>query len=366
MQPFHIGSLSSGPSTGSLPHGAGSDGARTGTLLGENVALATGTVSLSDTAEELSLHMAEKAESKHHSERKLKSDKPPALLAVPEIIETLEQAKNADAQPKLQELCRALMAGHGSPRQLAGQAFQDITHQYLGLQYALQQGEQDGADPALLEEIRDALADLEMESGPQIRAGLNTLASASGFAVNAEEVGRFQNTYRDMVFAETSLAGTLKLALERFGSNNIGRTIAHLISALGQDLAATRPSAEPDRLQALVADLYHLEVAATVLDGSAGLAQKLAQTWNIAVDAPRLTQDIVAISGEKWASGTRFTAMIDQQGVEDPQARVAFQAGVRQIMKELPVQIFASLDARDVILNAAQDALDTAIDEEDA
>jgi type III secretion system TyeA family effector delivery regulator len=49
----------------------------------------------------------------------------------------------------------------------------------------------------------------------------------------------------------------------------------------------------------------------------------------------------------------------------DPVAVVAFLSGVRGILRRLPVQTFLDNEARNIALQAAQDALDEAIAKEE-
>lgn len=356
------------PGFGSLGQQAGFDAsqARTGNLLGEHAVLLEGEISsLGDAAEEISLHMAEKTEDKHHAERKVKAERPMELMRLEEILEMLQQTQDPDAQAKLEELVTKLLSGQGSPRQQAAQAFGDVSQQYLALQYALRKGEQEGAAPELLESLRDALADLEIESGPRIRAGLNTLGSAGEFTTDAQGIQSFQDTYRDIVLGESTLGKTLGLALDRFGGKDVGRGLKQLVLALGQDLSSARPSTSPQRLQALTGDLYHLQVAVTVLDGCAELSDSLRAQGLGAPDSERLMHDLVGLTGDKWLNESRFTALAQQHGVTTPEGRVAFLAGVKTLMRDLPIQVFPDSDARQSTLNAIQDALDMAIDEED-
>ncbi|MFY2609664.1 type III secretion system gatekeeper subunit SctW [Achromobacter ruhlandii] len=335
-----------------------------GTMLGQAAVAVDGEVSLADSAEELSLHMAEKTEDKHHAERKIGRDAPLQLLSAEAIVAYLAESHDADAQEKLIELARHLLAGGADPRQAAARAFGDAARQYLGLQYALRQGERDGAPEDVLDGLREALADLELESGPQIRASLNTIGAAAGYAGDARGVADFQRTYQDVVLGEASLAKNLTLALERFGGKDVGRGLQQLIQALGQDLAAARPSTSPDRLQALMQDLYQLGVAVTVLDGCGELGEKMARDHGKPLAADRLMQDLVNISNEKWLSESRFAALAASHGADSVAARITFLGGVRAVLKDLPLPMFPDVDARQSALSAAQLALDAAIDEE--
>jgi len=368
MNRIDTGGPTTPPGFGSLGQQAGFDAgqSRTGTLLGEQAVLIDGEISsLGDAAEEISLHMAEKVESKHHAQRKIKPERPMELMRLEEILEMLQQTQNPYAQAKLEELVARLLSGQGSPRQQAAQAFGDVSQQYLALQYTLRKGEQEGARPELLESLRDALADLEIESGPQIRAGINTLGSAAEFAADARGVQAFQDTYRDIVLGENTLGGTLGLALDRFGGKDAGRGLKQLVQALGRDLASMRPSASPQRLQALASDLYHLQVAVTVLERCEALSGDLKAKRLGTPDGERLMRDLVALTADKWLNGSRFTTMAQQHGVASPEGQVVFLAGIKTLMRDLPLQVFPDPEARQSTLSAIQDALDVAIDEED-
>ena len=313
-----------------------------GTMLGQAAVAVDGEISLADSAEELSLHMAEKTEDKHHAERKIGRDAPLQLLSAEAIVAYLAESHDADAQEKLIELARHLLAGGADPRQ----------------------GERDGAPEDVLDGLREALADLELESGPQIRASLNTIGAAAGYAGDARGVADFQRTYQDVVLGEASLAKTLALALERFGGKDVGRGLQQLIQALGQDLAAARPSTSPDRLQALMQDLYQLGVAVTVLDGCGELGDKMAREHGKPLAADQLMRDLVNVSNEKWISESRFAALAASHGADSVAARITFLGGVRAVLKDLPLPMYPDADARQSVLGAAQLALDAAIDEE--
>jgi type III secretion protein W len=363
--------IDAGPSIASYAQtstqaGAGQTaGKQAGMAMGETAVRVSGEFSLADSAEELSLHMAEKTESKTHAERTVKADRPVQVMDMDQIEELLDQTHDADANAKLGELTKKLLDGKGNPREQAGQAFEDISQQYLAMQHALQKGEKEGASVDVLEGLRDAIADMEMESGPEIRAGINTLRTAGAFASDATGVADFQRTYRDVVLGENSLSKTLNLAIERFGEKDVGRGVKQLIQALGADLAATTPSSDSNRLQSLVQDLYQLEVAVTVLDGCADLSAVQEARGHAPLDSTKLMRDLVSVTGERWVSAGRFTGIADTHNVRDLEARIPFLTGIKQMLRDLPVQIYPDTDTRQSILGASQEALDIAIDQED-
>ena len=338
----------------------------TGQFAGRQLILEDGPSVLSDAAEEISLHHSEKAEAKHSAERK-KEATPRQPLMSPEAIQAYMDASQSQQSPEeLVQLAKRLLSGHGNPSTQAKQAFREPTQQFLALQYALQQGERDGADPVVLDALRDALDDLEMDYGPQIRADINTIGTASQHASSAQEVAAFQSTYRDVVLGNATLAGTLQLALARFGDTEFSAGLERLKQALGQDLAAARPSAEPTRLQSLVQDLYHLSVASTVLEACHELQAQQAKQHGVQVgSAVALMQDLVQVSAEKWVSASRFTGLADKSGAVAVAPQISFLTGVKALLHQMPVQIFVDADQRQGVFQAVQEALDAAIDREE-
>lgn len=342
-----------------------------GVFRGEQIRVLDETVvSLADNAEEMSLFHAEKAEEKDFEERVLEGEQHAELMRLEEIKAHLEATKAFSDPKKLAEIVKQMLKGESSPGGIAKQQSKNPTQQHLLLQYALHEGLKSGAPAEVMDQIRDALADLEMEHGPQIRAGLNSLEAAAEWAGDADGVEAFQSTYQDVVLGGGSLSHTLGLVLERLGGasgDDFVRGLNGLIRALGADLAAARPSTEPNRLRSLVQDLYQLNVTATILDGAKALAETLKTEHRApGVDGVQLTRDLVVITGEKWASASRFASLASGFGLRAPEAQIAFQTGVRGLLREMPTQVFADMDTRQSMLAAQQEALDAAIDLEDA
>lgn len=344
----------------------GSTGMR-GTLNQQQVVVDTSDSVLTDAAEEISLHHSEKAESKHTAERKKELARPLALMNAEAIEAYVNAAEGEDGPEKLAALAKRMLGGEGDPAKLARQSFGNPTSQYLALQYALGQGQREGAPADVLERLQEALEDLEMSHGPRIRADVNTIDAAAESASAPGEVAQFQQTYSDVVLGTATLNQTLKLVVERFGDRDFAGGLQRLTRALGQDLAAQRPSAEPTRLQSLVQDIYHLGVAATVLEGCQTLLAELSAKHGLraAPGAVDLMKDLVAVSSESWLSPSRFSSLSEKFGATAVAPQIAFVGGVKGLLHEMPPQVFNDGEQRFSVFNAVQEALDAAIDREE-
>lgn len=354
------------------PRGRTGDGAKMlGQMGAEQLEVEIEASLLADAAEEISLHHSERAESKHVAERKKELARPRSLMSSQEIesyIDDAEDGEEGEGSSKLVVLVQRVMSGQGDPGVHARQVFLRPTSQYLGLQYTLQHGEREGASEQTLEALREALDDLEMEHGPRIRADINIIAVAAEGKPGASAVEEFQSTYVDLVLGDSSLTGTLKLVLNQYGETGLAQGMERLQRALGRDLAAARPSADPTRLQSLVQDLYHLGVASTVLEGCRDLLALMQSRHGnpMKAGAPvELMSNLVDLSSETWVSSTRFTQLAEKSGAQQEGAQINFLTGIKVLMRDMPPQIFVDRDQRDGVLKAAQEALDIAIDREE-
>ena len=219
------------------------------------------------------------------------------------------------------------------------------------------------------EAVREAAAQLLAENEDAIRADLNTL-EASASLKTPEESAAFREAYRDSVLASESLSQTLqhilKIVSDGRGSD-FDRVLETLRSALGMDLAAARPSTETTRLQFLVSDLSHLKVINTVIDQCAKLGQTLTQRHGMsAYKAAELASDLVSLSGERWVDSSRVSRLAERFGASQPTAcMIDFLTGVREHLRAMPVQVFPTPESRQSLLDAAQMAIDDAIEREE-
>lgn len=340
----------------------------TGSYGGQQIQVADDVFLLTDSAEEVSLYQSEKAESKHTSERKKVATRSMDVMNLEAIEEYLDAAQTYEDPEQLVQLAkRMLSAQEGDPGKLARQQHRDSpTDQFVALQYALQMGEKEGAPADVLDAIREALDDLEMECGPQIRADINTVGTAREVGVGRADVREFQQTYKDVVLGESSLSATLKVALDRFGASDFATGLDRLMRALGQDLMAARPSGDPTRLQNLVQDLFHLRVTATVLDSAKELYVLMAEKHGALKGSPvELMKDLVGISAEKWVGASRFSGVAEKFGAAETSAQIRFLTNLKSLMRDMPVQVFVDSDQRQSLFNGLQEALDLAIEKEE-
>lgn len=350
-----------------------------GLLQGQTVVQLDHASVLADAADELTQQFSTKVEEKTLRERRLgASGKTPVLTRsqIQALLQALHNGGQNDEQRSqdLMALGRRILRNPQHARQEVARQGGQASEQYLSLlelAELLQDGSL-GADAGgrALDAVMDAAAELDTERGDAIWADINTVQAAQSHATQTQApdaAQRFRQTYRDTVLGASDLNSTLKLVLESHKSRqgaSFTQVLGDMVNALGMDLAAARPSRDPVRLQSLVSDLFQLGVVAAVIDTCDVLGQELQTQFDTPpLKASALTADLAGLSGERWVDATRFESLARQHQCDAPAScKVAFVAGIRQALKALPLQVFTSPDARQAILDAAQLALDRAID----
>jgi type III secretion protein W len=340
---------------------------------------------LSESAEELTQALSTKVQERKLKERMASGEARPEGLTRDELVAMLEamasdqQAGSDDGSAKsraeqaIETLGRKIRQQPGLARQHAREQGGSASEQYLTLTEVAERLAEGrlGPDPGgrAAAAARDAAAELYAEHGKAIHADLNTFSAVN--KLGAADAGQFRSEYREVVLGEATVADTLRRLLEMVPDGEPDRfdtVLDTMREALGLDLAAARPSSDPVRLQALVTDLAHMKVIRTVIDQCAELSQTLSRRHAIEppVSATRMTRELVALTADRWVDASRVTRIAEDLGLQDPpEAAVHFLSGARSALRELPVQVYSSADARQTLLDAAQGALDHAIDREE-
>ncbi|HSW06944.1 type III secretion system gatekeeper subunit SctW, partial [Aquabacterium sp.] len=320
MNEMRIHSPQPQPASGRPADAASARGNESGRFRGEIVQLLTAQDAgpSTDAAEEMSMHFAESVEEEAFDQESIEARDDLQVMSAEQVMGYLRAAHQGAEADKLVAQAKRLVESSGHPGVMARQGFPDPTQQFLALQYALQQGQRDGAPADRLQALRDALADLDDDHGAQIRTRLNTVAVIGAQGTDSAAVAELQQTYEDLVLGAPTLAKTLDLALARFGSQAYASGLKMLVAALGADLAAARPSTSMVRLQSLLQDLYQLEVVQTVLDGADELSRALAQRHgHEGLDAQALVRELVSLTTERWVNSARFESWAGLLGVPE-------------------------------------------------
>lgn len=353
---------------------------------------------LTDAAEELGFAQQERAEDKKLDEFELvrpQSDFVQRAAKIEELLQTL--AKSSNAEDAASFAARLIdIAGQRLSLLTAVRNFsRDPTRQYLTLAHAYHMARANGSSPDIVEALRDAIERLNVLHAPTINADINTIAEATAYSREPAAADVFRATYRDAVLGQATFSATLSLVLERFG-DELERGVDLLRKALGSDLASIRPSSEPERLHAILQDLYQLSAAVAVLQRCRTIVEWLKRAFPVLELKPTvLMTDLVKFTAEQWIESHYVLQLIQKYGLDiideksndtaiqsnhgskqlneeeqnedglaefddhEPKAQVLFLNGVLDILRSLPTKIFSGEEQRLQTIAAVQQLMDS-------
>ncbi len=341
---------------------------RAGSLAGEQVQVKSQLSVLEDAREEISAYVAIKSESKTLKQRKVGASPAVRRMRVEQVQAYLDATRRFAGPQAQADLARRMQASV-RPRDVVERGLRQPAHQFAMLQFALDDALRRGLPGEVTARLQEALDELVHDHGEGIQAGLNTIHVAADFASDADGIDNFQQTYSDIVLGEKTLAQTLTLVLQRLAGlrgRDFERGLKALLTALGADLSAASPSREPVRLQALVQDVYQLEVASSVLESCKRLASRIATLYGIeTVDPLEFMQALVAFTGDRWVLPARMLSLAQGFQVAGLPVRLTFYAGLRDALHLIPTRVFADVEARNSVLGSAQEVYDRTVAEEE-
>lgn len=253
--------------------------AQSGQLRGSPIVVTNLTAAVADAAEELSFAASERME-KSLSKRKASDGSgvdwnlykiaQKYLNQVPDLKST--DRLNAFAQTFLQRSFTSAQQMLSHLESFSG----EVSHQYVALKYAREYIQRQGNFPGLIATIDAALAQLESEKGPQIRAGLNVSKTAHEFSEKGlGSTQSLRDQYRDNVLDFSGVRNAAKYLLRQFGQARLGVAIRFLEQGLAADLNSQSSSLPKSQLAAIAQDLGVLRKLRSALSLSDSLFEKL-------------------------------------------------------------------------------------------
>mgnify|MGYP001098143296 CR=1 FL=1 len=288
------------------------------------------------------------------------------------LKDKIQNARGRLNPQKLQQLLKTLMQGGkqsaGDIRTALADAFADVTDQFAALQDVREQlGREPGNDDLkqALKEASDALFD---EHGTDIIAGLNIAPIADRFAQgDVEQFQALRESYREQLKADPTLAESLSKLRERFGDDKLASQIKFLVAAAGHDLDALVSSIDKEHLGTVIGDLTRLELISSMRSQAGQIINRVEHRFHPANKQSDwdLLQDSVELMGDKWIAANKVQALGDRIMPTNLEGQIYLLREMNALFRNVPTKAYDSLDMRERLLDASQEALDKAIEREE-
>ncbi|CAM2009315.1 type III secretion system gatekeeper subunit SctW [Acanthopleuribacter pedis] len=326
---------------------------------------------VADAAEEMSFVFGSKA-SKKLSQRKTRQSN--------DLRNRLKQKAEAymrripdlgGADKLMQYLDHLKKGGRQHPRELLQQGkqqFKDVSHRYAALAFAYESLEGDGAAMELRQSLAQALADLEAEHGPAVRAGLNVSETAAQFAAgDGKKTQDLRDFYRHTVLAPETFVDAFESVINHYPDRNFLEAISFMIAAVGRDLHARGPSLQPNALKKILDDLFRLEMMGHIYRDAESLLDRVFKLFKTrSKKSPRaFMQQFMALKKEVWLQSGQLNELVEDLGFTALKARIFFVQEFQKMIKKIPLKAFDDLEMRERMLEVIVEVRDAAVEEEE-
>ena len=322
---------------------------------------------LADAAEELTF-AADTTDEFELEDRKERERAEESLAERVKLYQDLmHEAGKAQDIDRLKDSLRAREGREKAARE-ALYRFPDPSDAYAALSDALESLSNDpSVDPAVLEDVRQGLAELEAEHGPRIRSGIQGALAAAGYA-DLDGTDNLRDLYRQTVCDFTDVNAAFAHIHEKYGDVGFDKAMDFLFNALSNDLATDVPSMETTHLENVHANLEQIRL----LQSTHVQCERLLQRWesvhgvtNAALTPMELLGDMVGLRNENFLGAMHIDRIAAKAKAPDIERQVLFLQELLNMTRNLPVRLFDGEQGRMKVLDAVQEAVDNAIQRED-
>lgn len=322
---------------------------------------------LADAAEELTF-AADTTDEFELEDRKERERAEESLAERVKLYQDLmHEAGKAQDIDRLKDSLRAREGREKAARE-ALYRFPDPSDAYAALSDALESLSNDpSVDPAVLEDVRQGLAELEAEHGPRIRSGIQGALAAAGYA-DLDRTDNLRDLYRQTVCDFTDVNAAFAHIHEKYGDVGFDKAMDFLFNALSNDLATDVPSMETTHLENVHANLEQVRL----LQSTHVQCERLLQRWesvhgvaDAALTPMELLGDMVNLRNENFLGAMHIDRIAAKAKAPDIERQVLFLQELLNMTRNLPVRLFDGEQGRMKVLDAVQEAVDNAIQRED-
>ena len=304
-----------------------------------------------------------------------------------ELSEREEEDDALSAQHERMHLYKDLMQRAGKSKELAqlvdqlrghkdkddalrqvGERFPDPADAYAALDYVLEEAAQNGYSQEGVKALQEAQAQLMADQGYAIHSGIQAVIAAQSFA-ELDNGDNLRTLYRRTLFDFSSVNAMFTHILDTYGDGKFDQAITFLTRTLGADMNADVPSMGKPHLEHVVANLGLVRLLQSVHVQCVDMLNRwhtVHQVQDCPLDVQGLVGKILDLRAENFWGAVHFERILAEAKAPDIEREVLFLQDLMRIIRALPSQFFDTPAGHLKVISAVQEAVDNAIQREDA
>jgi type III secretion protein W len=325
---------------------------------------------LQDASEELTMQHGEEASKKLH-ERKIESRASLTTTAVEHAemyMERMQEAENMDKATAFMANLKKM--SHPSRDEVLGEVrkfFKEPGEQDAALGFAEELLHGQGGQEELIGTLRDARRFLAGGEGTDRPAGvvgpregeqelqLDEATRQELAQFHQEQLGDFGN-----------VAEAYKSLIDRYGESHFQDALSFLIRSTGANMQEGGLNVSGEKMKSMVDDLFHVQVLGNLQSSLGQLSERMEKQFNVklTMSPTAMMKGVLALTQNAYCRGDQVGAIAKEAGLNKPEAEIFFLTALKEHLRLLPLKVYPNPENRAKLIDAAQEALDTAISKE--
>lgn len=278
--------------------------------------------------------------------------------------------ESADAKESAEELAHAVEERPDRENILreAAERHEEPAEAWAALEEARDTLRQKGADPAVLRELDEALAIMNMRYGAAIRAGVTGALTAAQDYVSLGSPQDLGATYRKAALEFTGTRALYAYVQEKYGGD-FDSAVNFLYASLAADMACDEPSADRASLESVNTSFGKLRSFQSAHAQCAAQMQRwdeIHQVHGCGMTGTGLLGKVLDMGEQSFVGASQADGIAREAGAPDIERRILFLQELQQSVRAFSPLVFDSAEGRSRVLDAVQGAVDNAVAEEDA
>jgi type III secretion system TyeA family effector delivery regulator len=213
-----------------------------------------------------------------------------------------------------------------------------------------------------LDKIKTQLLILEQDHSRKIYASLNSLSIAE----TTSDPDNFIDSYSELVHSDESLGSQIEALCKHYDIKELILVIPEMKQALAEDLGSQPRSMDKLKLQHIIANMSILNTSQTVIIKVIEFSIEMSRIFTLKINEKNMLLSLVKLVTSSWVSPSQIENLAKDHQINEKNAEIYFLTqGVKGIVSHFPTQFFTDLEMRKSLLTAAQDVIDTAIQQEE-
>ena len=266
-------------------------------------------------------------------------------------------ARAIEERPEREAILKEAMEHHEEPAEA-----------WAALEEARDLLKQKGADPAVLKEMDEALALMDMRYGAAIRAGITGALTAAQDYVSLGSPLDLGATYRKAVLEFTSTLSLYSYVQDKFGGD-FDKAVDFLYASLAGDMECDAPSADRAALESVntsFGKLRSFQSAHAQCNTQMRRWDDVHHVHDSGMKGLDLLGKVLNMGSQSFIGASDAEDVARAAKAPDLERRILFLQELQQSIRSFSPQVFDNTEGRARVLDAVQEAVDKAVTEEDA